>query len=241
MRTIYVTKSPKAALNVSLFGKVDSTNNVIRNDINYGHFDFVIAEMQTHGRGRGDNVFISEMGGLYMSVLLEDDGEMTDYITPLAGVAVAKTLIEYGFEPRIKWVNDVFVHGKKIAGILAERVIRRGKLYIILGIGLNVGNASFGEYGEIATSMALQRPERRRVCDVAAVLIDNLNTLIKTGEKKDVMNFYRKHSLISGKQVEIVETGERVLAMTIDEKGRLIIKRDSGSLDLLSSGSVRLV
>ena len=125
MRTIYVTKSPKAALNVSLFGKVDSTNNVIRNDINYGHFDFVIAEMQTHGRGRGDNVFISEMGGLYMSVLLEDDGEMTDYITPLAGVAVAKTLIEYGFEPRIKWVNDVFVHVTHRVDIFLSRSTQR--------------------------------------------------------------------------------------------------------------------
>jgi len=232
----YKTKSVGNLVGIYVYDEVTSTNDIIKEG-DYKPFDVVIAKKQTKGRGRGGNTFVSESGGLYMSMLVPS-GDNADYITPLAGCAVARVLIDFGLEPKIKWVNDVFVGGKKICGILAEKIERDGIAYIVLGIGLNVNNVNFGEFSHIATSMKNEKATVYKNSEVAAALIDALAVLLKKGIKREIIDFYREHSCVIGKRITVSGRTEEVTAEGIDADGRLIIRTDRGESKTISSGSI---
>lgn len=119
------------------------------------HGDVFTADFQTAGRGRLDHTWESPRGrDLLMSVVLSVDGLAPECVSTLplvAGLAVAKAV-----GGRIKWPNDVFVEGQKVAGILCER----DGDYVIVGIGVNVGQTKYrsvgGEIGEVRARV-LQR------------------------------------------------------------------------------------
>ena len=104
----------------------------------------LIAKRQTQGRGRLGRSFLSEEGGLYMSLLLRPtlSPEDTALITPIAALAVAEAIEKHtAHTASIKWVNDVYCNGKKVCGILTEAKIDPVSLktdFVIVGVGLNV-------------------------------------------------------------------------------------------------------
>ena len=114
------------------------------------HGDVFTADFQTAGRGRLDHVWESPRGqDLLMSVVLDVTGRSPAEVATLplvAGLAVAKAV-----GGRIKWPNDVFVGGQKVAGILCERDEDR----VIVGIGVNVGQTKYrsvgGQVSEVRT------------------------------------------------------------------------------------------
>ena len=81
---------------------------------------------------------------MYASIILKPPVSPAEapQITLLAGVATARGLARAaGLEARIKWPNDIFIGGKKVAGILAEMEAEGEKLQsVILGIGVNVND-----------------------------------------------------------------------------------------------------
>lgn len=108
--------------------------------------DVFTAEFQTAGRGRLDHKWVSSRGeNVIMSVVIDvADADVAEAATiPLvAGLAVVEAvcgLLPEGFEVKLKWPNDVYVDGRKIAGILCER---HGES-VIVGIGVNVAQDSF--------------------------------------------------------------------------------------------------
>ncbi|MDR3293636.1 MAG: biotin--[acetyl-CoA-carboxylase] ligase [Clostridiales bacterium] len=239
MHTVYVTKKIKSTLNVYIEESVTSTNDVMKEE-SYKPFDVLISKIQTLGKGRGDNAFVSNEGGLYMSILIPDNGKVGEIVTPLAGVAVARTLAEYGVVARLKWVNDVFVRDKKICGILAERIEKDGKGFIVLGIGLNVNNSDFGTLGSVATSMRLVTgADGYRISDILASLLDNITELLHS-TKKEIIGAYRDLSMLTGKKVLVNETKEIVTVKGIDDNAYLVIETAKGTRTLLS-GSITLL
>ena len=113
---------------------------------------FVIAETQKKGRGRLGRGWESQRGGLYFSFVLKPNLSLkeVDKILVPVSKAIFETLREYALSPDITPNYDVFVNGKKIAGILveAEGEIDRVE-YVIIGVGVNVNNSP----PEGATSM----------------------------------------------------------------------------------------
>ncbi|MDR1939819.1 MAG: biotin--[acetyl-CoA-carboxylase] ligase [Clostridiales bacterium] len=216
-----------------------STNTAIREG-GFCHLDVVAASVQTQGRGRGEKKFVSNVGGLYMSMLIDCAavyGDIGGYITPLAGCAVSELLLGYGFDPKIKWVNDVFVGGKKICGILAERFQRDGRGYIAVGIGLNVNNADFGEYSAIATSMSIEAKKSFDLNAVLSELTERLIFMIGNRGKNEIIDEYRRLSLVVGKYAAL-EDGTRVFVRGIDGDGRLEAVMPDGQDAVISSGSI---
>ena len=129
------------------------------------HGDVFTADYQTAGRGRLDHVWESPRGqDLLMSVVLSVEGLAPEHVSTLplvAGLAVCKAvapLIPHpsSLIPLLKWPNDVFIGGQKVAGILCERNDDR----VIVGIGVNVGQTKYrsvgGRVGEVRTRV-LQR------------------------------------------------------------------------------------
>jgi len=130
------------SLPVFVYDEIDSTNNeakrkVLNNELSKG---LLVADSQTNGRGRVGRVFFSPTSGIYMTYIFTPKSLDNAYhATTKAGYAVYKSIRElYGIEPKIKWVNDVYLDGRKVCGILAEAVtngINSGA--VVVGIGIN--------------------------------------------------------------------------------------------------------
>jgi len=121
------------------------------------HGDVFTADYQTAGRGRLDHKWLSPPGtNLMMSAVLSVEGLPPEQVVTLplvAGLAVCRAVAPV-VRPSLKWPNDVLVEGRKLAGILCERVDDR----VIVGIGVNVAQREFpAEIAGRATSLALCR------------------------------------------------------------------------------------
>ena len=125
------------------FDKVDSTQNYALKLSQKPHENgsVVIAERQTKGRGRLNRRWISPKGGIWLSILLKPNFDMSQtslfpMITSLAlSIAIEKTL---KIKPELKWPNDVTIKGKKVAGILIDVAIESNKIdYLVIGVGIN--------------------------------------------------------------------------------------------------------
>lgn len=118
----------------------------------------IIADQLADGQGRFGRYWHAPHGGLWMTVVFANTllPETTRLYPLAAGLACCEAIRHYGVGGQLKWVNDVHVGGRKIAGILTETVIgpRYGEEYVLVGIGVNVNNDSFpAELADIAVSM----------------------------------------------------------------------------------------
>ena len=124
----------------------------------------LLADGQTAGRGRMGRAFFSPPGtGLYMSVLLRPavQAEELPLVTLAAAAAVCEAVEEAaGVSTRVKWVNDILVDGRKVAGILTEAVgdLESGTMEsVVVGIGVNVAQTAFPpDIADMAASLAMQ-------------------------------------------------------------------------------------
>ena len=105
----------------------------------------IIAEHQTHGRGKGSSVFYSPKDvGIYMSIILKNTNLDLKFISMLTPLAVAQAIKETAnINAFLKWPNDILINNKKVCGILIEATtncISENLNYVIVGIGINVNN-----------------------------------------------------------------------------------------------------
>ena len=136
---------------------VGSTNEYLKEHLDLPEKTVVIAEEQTRGKGRKGRSFYSPKGcGIYLSLLIKPQDSLDSVfdltaITALSALKAIQTI--YGITPSIKWLNDLLVHGQKIAGILCESLFFGSQIKaMILGIGINVH--AFERPAEIASVAA---------------------------------------------------------------------------------------
>ena len=163
-------------------------------------------------------------------------------ITTAAGVAVCRSIESVSdLRPRIKWVNDIFLNGKKICGIGTEAVsnIESGMLEsVIVGVGVNFKTSEFPDLKDIAGPLFPKDfPLTRNA--LAAVLINHLLDMFAALPEKSFIEDYRERSLILGKEIMFLEKNVWHSAKTveIDDKGGLIVEAD-GKIRTLTSGEV---
>ena len=199
----------------------------------------LIADTQTGGRGRRGRTFASPEGGLYLSTLLRPTGE-TDpaTITCRAAVAAARAIESLcDAHIDIKWVNDLYLNGRKVAGILAEGVLSpEGALSaVVLGIGINVYGALPAELDIIATTLAREGYSLTRE-ELAAAF---LNEWERTESDPAWMAEYRRRNLVLGRDVTVLQgnTTYPATAVAITDEGHLLVRTADGEREL-SSGEV---
>ena len=241
---------------ITVLARTSSTNAVARELAAAGAAEgsAVIAGEQDAGRGRMGRGFFSPPGtGIYLSLLLRPAGfsaQRTVKITTIAAVAMCEAIEAVSPEHAgIKWVNDIFVRGKKVCGILTEASfgLEDGAAeYAVLGAGVNVYVPEGGfppELSEVAGAVL----ERRRddiKNRLAAEFINRFDEYYFRQDGKAYSEKYRQRSLVTGRRVKVITPAgsEEALALGIDEECRLLVKYDDGSTRALSSGeiSVRL-
>lgn len=134
----------------------------------------IVADHQTAGRGRLDRTWETPAGsGLAMSALLRPtqlDPALWPWIPLMAGVATAEAVARLGLVAQLKWPNDVEIDGRKLAGILVERIDTTDGPVAVVGIGLNVAMSAAQLPVQTATSLSLQGIEVDRDAVLTVVL-----------------------------------------------------------------------
>ena len=231
---------------------IDSTNTYAKKLAMSGAPDgtVVIANDQTAGRGRMGRTFQSPKDkGIYLSVLLRPEMEPQRLmpVTAMAGIAVADAVEAVcGVRPGLKWPNDPVIGNKKLCGILTEMSLEgeTGRVqYLVLGIGINVGQADLTEdVAAIATSLSayLGRPVSRP--QLAAALIKELEKLygaLKDGDLSRYLAAYRRDCVNLGKTVQLLgEDRDVVTAVDIDGEFGLVVRTADGTEKTVRSGEV---
>lgn len=211
----------------------------------------VVANSQTDARGRFARGFFAPAGsGLYMSLLLRPEGsaEEASMFTLAAAVAAAQVLEELTGETiAIKWVNDLYCRGRKVAGILTEASVdlESGMLrYAVIGIGINLYEPAGGfppELQQVAGAV-LSAPrlgvDRSTLC---ARWLLKMELLVHQG-LASYLSEYRTRSMLLGKTITFTDaTGaHQAEAVAVDEKGHLLVRLPDGSERSLLGGEVSL-
>lgn len=229
---------------VTVLEKTDSTNTFLKNCAETKkHGALVIAESQTKGRGRMDRTFVSHKNGLYMSILLKpkNNADITK-VTAMAAVAVLRTVKKFTQkEATIKWVNDIFVCGKKVSGILTEGIFSGSNLeYLVLGIGVNLVKPQNGLDESIKDIAGyLFEKDTGKANEFVAEIINQFFNIF-SGE--DYVSEYRANSLLTGKNITYIKDGisyqGRVL--DIDENCNLVVMNKNGKTNTLFSGEITI-
>ena len=222
----------------------DSTNLKVKEMAEHGVAEGVtiIVDRQTAGRGRLGRSFHSPEGGLYLSTLLRPVDPNPGHITCCAAVAAARaieSLCDANID--IKWVNDLYLSGRKVAGILAEGVLSPdGALAaVVLGIGINVGEMTFpADLQPIATSLGNEGFALTRE-DLAAAFLNELTTVLAD---PTAMEEYRRRNMVLGRQVTVMRGGETypATAEAITDEGHLLVRTRDDNTHELSSGEVSI-
>ncbi|MFQ9792534.1 MAG: biotin--[acetyl-CoA-carboxylase] ligase [Acutalibacteraceae bacterium] len=216
------------------------------------HGTVVLAEEQTAGRGRMGRSFHSPAGsGIYMSFILRPNLTSNDavLITTAASVAVARAIEEVThIRTGIKWVNDVYMNGKKICGILTEALTdfeSGGIESIILGIGINFSTAvsSFPEnIQQKVDSLFHEKPAGITRNQIAAAVINHVLCLCNQLQDRSFIAEYKARSIVLGKDIEVIQgtNSEKATAIDIDENGGLMIEKQDGTITSLHSGEISI-
>lgn len=229
-----------------ILDETDSTNSYAKRLI-AGGFEgeaVITAKHQTAGRGRQGKSFYSPEGtGLYMSLILRPDADSGQFtlLTAATAVAVCQAIEELtALTPEIKWVNDIYIEGRKVCGILCESVFREGSLdAVVAGIGINLTTADFPpELDAIAGSLGFDKDSEVLVQAIAGRLFKLCGSL----SDLSFMGYYRSHSCVIGKDITFTDAGivYPAHAVSIDDGGGLWVSLENGNMRLLSGGEISL-
>lgn len=225
---------------------IDSTNNEAKRLVNDGSGKpmLLVAEEQTNGRGRqGKSFYSPPLTGIYMTLVTHPMSRLANAVTATtaASVAVCRAVEELTqLKPKIKWVNDVYLDGKKICGILTEAITEfetQTVSSVIIGIGMNIKTIDFPSEVENAASLNVNISRVKLIACIA----NHLNRILCC-DYSEFITYYRSHSMIIGEQIHFIKNTKvtPATAMDIDDTGGLVVRLENGEITTLRSGEISI-
>lgn len=240
-------------LKIIELNEVDSTNRyALDNFQELADFSLIIAERQTTGRGRRGKSWVSPAGlNLYASFVIKNkafEGAAASWAASLAALsALRRAVPDISFQ--LKWPNDIYCSGRKIAGILCETKSGSGNTFagIVMGIGVNLNMSSedLAEIDKPATSVFAETGKRVSIRDFAFLLGAELmryrDLIIRRG-MAPLYDEWKSENFIIGKTVRVSGDGidAEGTVIDIDGNGALIFKSKEKILTL-HSGDITLL
>jgi BirA family transcriptional regulator, biotin operon repressor / biotin---[acetyl-CoA-carboxylase] ligase len=218
------------------FRVTDSTNAQARELAGRGapHGTVVTASEQTAGRGRQGRAWVAPAGrALLCSVVVRDPPRLLPLAAGVAVAEVAEAEVA-GEEAEVKWPNDVWLAGRKVAGILVEG--RPQERWAVVGVGLNVALRPTDFPPELRDTAATLGLEPADIEPVLERLLGALERWVEAGESA-VLDAVRELDALRGRHVRW--NGGEGEAAGIDDAGRLLIRTSSGQV-ALEAGEVHL-
>ncbi|WP_073998653.1 biotin--[acetyl-CoA-carboxylase] ligase [Anaerococcus urinomassiliensis] len=220
---------------------VDSTNTYIKDKLNKGEdISIVTADEQVRGKGQKDRAFVSPKGGLYISLNISVPDSDLILVTSQTGVLLAKALKKMSNKDiKIKWLNDLYIGNKKLAGILCESAVdHKGHAqYTIVGIGINLIELSpipedlrpimttlFGKDSKLTLSDTIENVKYYLIPAILSMqegicqskLLENYNELM--AKKGDEVIVYSKDEEIAGTLIGMDDKLDLILEVGNEEK-----------------------
>ncbi len=246
----YIEKQLNNDIDVLLFDRLASTNikgKEIAKQIKKP--TLVVAKEQTEGYGRFKRKFYSPKGcGLYFSLIIKPNfsTEFLPFLTPLCAVALCESIEQNSSStPKIKWVNDIYLNGKKCCGILAESILNGNKVdSVVIGIGLNLYKPK-EDFDDSIKDIA---------CAIFESKTDNVENEIITSflkrffyyyndiKNKEYVDKYISRSNIIGKEVKVYQ-GDKTFetkVIDIDNDCNLITQDSKGNRNKFNNGEISI-
>lgn len=243
----YMSDSCAKNTQLFVFDEIDSTNNEAKRMIANGlsHNALIAANSQTGGRGRlGRSFYSPKNTGIYMSYVFHPNIKISNAVpvTTAASVAVVRAVEKLtDIKPSIKWVNDIYLNGKKICGILTEAITDFESEIthsVVVGIGINITTDDFpDEISNIAASLNPVGVPRGKIIVAVA---EELSALCSDLSDKSYIAEYREHSMVIGKAIDYYKNNVKYsgTAANIDNEGGLVVLKSDGTLETLHSGEI---
>ncbi len=206
----------------------------------------IVSRHQNGGRGRQGKSFSSPDGGLYMSLLLATNMPISRTIgaTSCAAVAVHRAVFSAsGAKCGIKWINDIYLSGGKLCGILAESVNDYDTMtsrYLIIGVGVNVNSAPvLNDTNVRAVSLREEGFDVSRELLCSEIVREIMNTYRLGFDFSLYADEYREHSILLGQEITFTRDGvtEHGIAESITDRGALTVRCNDKTV-VLDSGEV---
>lgn len=213
----------------------------------------VASAEQTQGRGRMGRRWHSPAGGnLYISFAFQPSlpPKRMQTITLFFGLRLCIFLNQrYGLPVRIKWPNDLLLHGKKICGILTEaRVDADAIRDLIFGMGLNI-NCETNEWPEevrrMATSLRNEKGQRlpfhRLTAELTGLIEESYHHFLRSDLPK-LLKEWPHYDHLHGRNLHFEHNKKTIsgIGEGIDAEGRLLIRETSGKVHALNAGEVSI-
>ncbi len=213
------------------------------------HGTVVVAEYQTAGKGRYNRYWHSPEGGLWFSILFKPRKQIKPtFFTKICSVAIVKALSLTEVDTRIKWPNDIYCEGKKLAGILSESVFEENTLKaVIVGIGINVNNTIPQELRDKAISLHEISTKVYDTRIILRLLLKYINQLLKrySNEPEALTRIWKglliqkEGQMITFKLNDVIKTGK--IVKIDDEKIILEVENQQMQLSSLEILEPRLI
>lgn len=227
--------------NIVVIDETNSTNDTIRQSEYYNNKTLLFARYQRAGRGTNKRTFFCEKNkGVYVSCLIDLDQtkHQRSFIPLVMACACAITLESFGFKPALKWVNDVLINHKKVAGILCEKT--GSDSLLIVGVGINVYSSKFPEdLKDIATSLQNNTNEVLDINDLAVSLFIKFSELLLI-DSKEIIMMYKQYYQDLHKKITLKLNDNLVDGAIFDvaENGALIVQTSEGLIEAISSEQI---
>ncbi len=195
----------------------------------------IIAKRQTKGRGQRGNIWQSDLGGLFMSVILQPNlaAANAHQITLWSAWGIAKALNETGANVKLKWLNDLLIDRRKLGGILTETRIEAGKIsYAVVGIGLNWTN----EVPENAIALGELPTTLSSMDELIEVVLKGIELGQTRCDREGMVGILAEYlELLSDKNVRQTMNGRELQGEIIDIRptGELVVRWDGNSQEAI--------
>lgn len=234
-------------IEIEIIDSTESTNEDMKIKARRGKDEIavLIAEKQTKGKGSKGRSFYSPHGtGIYMSLLLRPNfrPDETTLLTTMTAVALSQAIDKVTKEKsQIKWVNDIYIGGKKVAGILTEGAFKSEEKidYAIVGIGINLAVPDEG-FPEEIKNIAGALGQTKIINELIGEIINHFHYYYRRLPDSAYVEQYRKRLFFLGKEIKVInhEVSYKATALDIDDKCRLIVKKQNGEILTLNSGDI---
>ena len=229
----YLSSTMDLAMQLGMDGAVNGT--------------LVLAESQVKGRGRlGRSWSSPKYKGVYLSLILRPTilPAACPILTLMSAVSICEAVKKItDLDLQIKWPNDLFIDHKKVAGILTEMNAEMDKVnFVVIGIGLNVNNDKKSLVAQATSLKEQQGIQINRVILLQEILrrIESNYFLLKQQGVQEIIDKWRNFTLTLGTRVKVEYQNKHIegQAVDIDSDGALLIRKDSGVIQKISSGDV---
>lgn len=252
--------------------EIDSTNDYVRRMVEQRKLfppTTIAARKQTAGRGRGENRWWSPDGCLMFTSLL-DSGSYARDVSQLpqaalvVGVAIADLLSQYidSSDVQLKWPNDVYVRGRKIAGILVEGIQGSPEnvpafrfsssapgngLWWIVGVGLNLAidwGLAPTDVQQRATCVATESGITFRGEELLPSVVSRIHHFLNQwqADPTTIFELFRRRCYLRDKFIEVNQgvVQYRGMCQSVDDSGRLLLATETGTRPI-NSGSIAIL